>query len=445
LAEKTAYGYVLKYNEEHGITMRKAEVERISSGCVGVRRSTGQHPGGIIVLPLGHEIYKFTPVQRPANDMTTKTITTHFDYHSIDHNLLKLDILGHDDPTMIRRLEDLTGIDAKTIPLDDKKVISLFSSTEALGITPEDIGGCDLGSLGLPELGTPFVMQMLRDTKPKSFSDMIRISGLSHGTDVWLNNTQVLIQEGKCTLSNAICTRDDIMVFLIYQGIENGLAFKIMESVRKGKGLTPEMEQAMIDQGIPDWYIWSCKKIKYMFPKAHACAYVMMAFRVAYFKIYYPLAYYAAFFGIRAKAFSYETMCLGKDVLERNMKEIKRKMETKSASQKDEDSYEDMKIVQELYARGFEFMPIDLFTAKAHAFQIIDGKLMPSFDSIDGVGEKAAEQIEEAAKDGPFLSKDDFRTRCKISQTIVDQMADLGLLGDIPESNQMSLMDLFTM
>ncbi len=445
VADKTAYGYVLKYNEEHGITMRRAEIERLSSGCVGVRRSTGQHPGGIIVLPLGHEIYKFTPVQRPANDMTTKTVTTHFDYHSIDHNLLKLDILGHDDPTMIRRLEDLTGVDAKTIPLDDKKVISLFSSTEALGITPEDIGGCDLGSLGLPELGTDFVMQMLRDTKPQSFSDMIRISGLSHGTDVWLNNTQTLIQEGKCTLSNAICTRDDIMTYLIYQGVENGLAFKIMESVRKGKGLTPEMEEAMLEKGVPDWYIWSCKKIKYMFPKAHACAYVMMAFRVAHFKIYYPLAYYAAYFGIRAKAFSYETMCLGREVLERNMREIKRRMETKTASQKDEESYGDMKIVQEMYARGFDFTPIDLFTAKAHAFQIIDGKLMASLDSIEGVGEKAAEQIEEAAKDGPFLSKDDFRTRCKVSQTITDQMGDLGLLGDIPESNQMSLMDLFSL
>lgn len=445
LAEKTAYGYVLKYNEEHGITMRKAEIERISSGCVGVRRSTGQHPGGIIVLPIGHEIYKFTPVQRPANDMTTKTVTTHFDYHSIDHNLLKLDILGHDDPTMIRRLEDLTGIDVKTIPLDDKKVVSLFSSTEALGIKPEDIGGCDLGSLGLPELGTDFVMQMLRDTKPKSFTDMIRISGLSHGTDVWSNNTQVLIQEGKCTLSNAICTRDDIMTFLIYQGIENGLAFKIMESVRKGKGLTPEMEDAMIEKGIPDWYIWSCKQIKYMFPKAHACAYVMMAFRVGYFKIYYPLAYYAAFFGIRAKAFNYEMMCLGREVLERNMKEIKRKIETKAATQKDEDTYGNMKLVQEMYARGFEFTPIDIFQVKAHAFQIIDGKLMASLDSIEGVGEKAAEQIEEAAKDGPFLSRDDFRTRCKVSQTITDQMGDLGLLGDIPESNQMSLMDLFSM
>lgn len=443
VAEKTAYGYVLKYNEEHGITMRKPEIERISTGCVGVRRSTGQHPGGIIVLPLGHEIYKFTPVQRPANDMETKTVTTHFDYHSIDHNLLKLDILGHDDPTMIRRLEDLTGLDAKTIPMDDPKVISLFASTEALGIKPEDIGGVDLGSLGLPELGTPFVMQMLRDTKPKCFSDMIRISGLSHGTDVWLNNNQVLIQEGKCTLSNAICTRDDIMTFLIYQGLEKGLSFKIMESVRKGKGLKPEMEQAMLEKGVPDWYIWSCKKIKYMFPKAHACAYVMMAFRIAYFKIYYPLAYYAAYFGIRATAFNYEMMCLGKEVLEKNMREIKRRVDDHTASQKDESTYDDMKIVQEMYARGYTFTPIDIFKAKAHSFQIVDGKLMASLDSIEGVGENAADQIAEACKDGPFLSKDDFRTRCKISQTTADLMGDLGLLGDIPESNQISIFDTF--
>ncbi len=443
LADKTAYGYVLKYDEEHGIHHRKAEIERIASGCVGVRRTTGQHPGGIIVLPIGEEIYSFTPVQHPANDMTVATVTTHFDYHSIDHNLLKLDILGHDDPTMIRRLEDLTGVDAKTIPMDDQKVVSLFHSTEAMGIKPEDIGGCDLGSLGLPELGTNFVMQMLRETKPKSFSDMIRISGLSHGTDVWTNNAQTLINEGTCTLESAICTRDDIMTFLIYQGVEKGLAFKIMESVRKGKGLTPEMEEAMLAQGIPDWYIWSCKRIKYMFPKAHACAYVMMAFRVAWFKVYYPLAYYAAFFGIRASAFNYELMCLGKGVLERNMKEIKGRMDRKEASQKEEATYENMRLVQEMYARGYDFLPIDIFKAKAHEFQIIDGKLMPALDTIDGLGEKAADLIVEAVKDGAFLSRDDFKTRCKVSQTITDKMGELGLLGDIPASNQMSLMDLF--
>lgn len=445
LADKTAFGFVMKYYDEHNEHKRVAEVNRLVSGCVGVRRTTGQHPGGIIVLPLGEEIYSFTPVQRPANDMTTKTITTHFDYHSIDHNLLKLDILGHDDPTMIRMLEDLTGIDAKKIRMDDKKVISLFESTQALGIKPEDIGGCDLGSLGLPELGTDFVMQMLRDTKPKCFSDMIRISGLSHGTDVWLNNTQTLIAEGKCTLSTAICTRDDIMTYLIQMGVENGLAFKIMESVRKGKGLTPDMEAAMLEKDIPDWYIWSCKRIKYMFPKAHAAAYVMMAFRIAYFKVYYPLAYYAAYFSIRASAFNYELMCLGRERLEYHMNDYKRRMTSNDPSvkltKKEEDVVKDMKIVQELYARGFNFVPIDIYTAKAHHFQIIGDKLMPALSTIDGLGDKAADQVVEAVKDGKFLSREDFKNRCKVSGTVVDLMADLGLMGDLPATNQISLMD----
>ena len=294
MAEKTAFGYVKNYFEERGIYKRNVEIDRLVQGCVGIRRTTGQHPGGIIVLPHGENIYSFTPVQRPANDMNTKTITTHFDYHSIDHNLLKLDILGHDDPTMIRMLEDLTGIDAKKIRLDDEKVLSLFRDTSALGVSPQDLDGCELGCLGIPEFGTDFVMQMVKDTKPKSFSDLVRISGLSHGTDVWLNNAQTLIQAGKCTLATAICTRDDIMTYLIATGVEPGKAFKIMESVRKGKGLTSYMEEAMVAAGVPDWYIWSCKQIKYMFPKAHAAAYVMMAFRIAYFKVYYPLAYYAA-------------------------------------------------------------------------------------------------------------------------------------------------------
>ena len=445
LADKTAYGFVMKYNEEHNEHKRAAEINRLASGCVGVRRTTGQHPGGIIVLPLGEEIYSFTPVQRPANDMTSKTITTHFDYHSIDHNLLKLDILGHDDPTMIRMLEDLTGVDAKKIRMDDKKVISLFRSTEALGIKAEDIGGCDLGSLGLPELGTDFVMQMLRDTKPECFSDMIRISGLSHGTDVWLNNTQTLIAEGKCTLSTAICTRDDIMTYLIHMGVENGLAFKIMESVRKGKGLSTDMEEAMIASGVPDWYIWSCKRIKYMFPKAHAAAYVMMAFRIAYFKVYYPLAYYAAYFSIRASAFNYELMCLGRERLEYHMNEYKRRMTSNDPlvklTKKEEDVLKDMKIVQEMYARGFDFVPIDIYTAKAHHFQIIGEKLMPALSTIDGLGDKAADQVVEAVKDGKFLSRDDFKTRCKVSGTVVELMADLGLMGDLPATNQISLMD----
>ncbi len=443
LAEKTAYGYVWKYYEEHGIHKRRAEIERIASGCVGVRRTTGQHPGGIVVLPHGEEIYSFTPVQRPANDMTTTTITTHFDYHSIDHNLLKLDILGHDDPTMIRMLEDLTGIDAQTIRLDDEMVLSLFENLRALKLTPDDLGGCDLGSLGVPEFGTDFVMQMLRDTKPKTFSDLVRISGLSHGTDVWLNNAQYFIQNGDCTLSTAICTRDDIMTYLIHAGVENGLAFKIMESVRKGKGLQPHMEEAMTEAGVPDWYIESCKRIKYMFPKAHAAAYVMMAFRIAYFKVYYPLAYYAAFFSIRASSFNYELMCLGRERLEYHMANYKRR--SNELTKKEEDTMKDMRIVQEMYARGFEFVPIDIYTAKAHHFQIIDGKLMPSLSTIDGLGDKAADAVVEAVSQGKFLSRDDFKQRCKVSGTVVDLMADLGLLGDLPQSNQMSFMDFFQM
>ena len=439
LAEKTAFGYVKRYFEEKGTSKRTSEINRIVTGCTGIRRSTGQHPGGIIVLPLGEDINSFTPVQHPANDMTTDIVTTHFDYHSIDHNLLKLDILGHDDPTMIRMLQDLTGIDPVKIPLDDAAVMSLFKNTEALGIMPEQIGGCKLGALGIPEFGTEFAMQMLIDTKPQAFSDLVRIAGLAHGTDVWLGNAQTLIQEGKATISTAICTRDDIMVYLIGMGVESSLAFTIMESVRKGKGLKPEMEKAMTEAKVPDWYIWSCKKIKYMFPKAHAAAYVMMAWRIAYCKINYPLAFYAAFFSIRASAFSYELMCQGREHLEKVMADYKQRMDT--LSKKEQDSYRDMKLVQEMYARGFEFIPIDIFSAQSRNFQIVGDKLMPSLNSIDGLGEKAADSIVEAAKDGPFLSKDDFRQRSKVSKTIVDLMGALDLLGNLPESNQISLFD----
>ena len=440
LADKTAFGYVKNYYEERGERKRTCEINRIVQGCVGVRRTTGQHPGGIIVLPLGEEIDSFTPVQHPANDMTTDIITTHFDYHSIDHNLLKLDILGHDDPTMIRMLEDLTGVDAQTIPLDNQEVMSLFRSTEALGITPEQLGGCPLGSLGIPEFGTDFVIQMLVDTKPQSFSDLVRISGLSHGTDVWLGNAQTLIEEGKATISTAICTRDDIMIYLIGKGLDSELSFTIMESVRKGKGLKPEWEEEMLRHDVPDWYIWSCKKIKYMFPKAHAAAYVMMAFRIAWYKIFYPLAYYAAYFSIRASAFSYELMCLGQEKLEHYLGDYKKRGD--SLSKKEQDSLKDMKIVQEMYARGYEFLPLDLYQADARRFRILDGKLMPSLSTIDGLGEKAADAVMEAAQEGRFLSKDDFRDRTKVSKTVIDLMSDLGILGDLPESNQLSLFDL---
>ena len=440
MADKTAFGYVKKYYDEHEIHKRNCEIDRIVQGCTGIRRSTGQHPGGIVVLPVGEDINSFTPVQHPANDMTTDIVTTHFDYHSIDHNLLKLDILGHDDPTMIRMLQDLTGLDPTTIPLDDKAVMSLFTTTEALGITPEDIGGCPGGSLGIPEFGTEFVIQMLLDTKPKHFSDLIRISGLGHGTDVWLGNAQTLIEEGKATISTAICCRDDIMIYLIHMGLDPALSFKIMESVRKGKGLRPEWEEEMTAHSVPDWYIWSCKKIKYMFPKAHAAAYVMMAWRIAYCKVYHPLAYYAAFFSIRASAFSYEIMCQGREHLESVLNEYKKRGKDQ-LSKKEQDSMRDMKIVQEMYARGFEFLPIDLYQSDARLFQIVDGKLLPSFNSIDGLGEKAAYAICEAAKQGQFLSKDDFKERAKVGKTLADQLGDLGILGDLPESNQISLFD----
>ena len=440
MAEKTAYGYAKKYYEERGNAKRKCEINRIVQGCVGIRRTTGQHPGGIIVLPIGEEIYSFTPVQHPANDMTTPTITTHFDYHSIDHNLLKLDILGHDDPTMIRMLEDLTGLDAKKIPLDSKEVMSLFMNTSALGITPEEIGGCKLGALGIPEFGTDFAMQMVIDAKPTCFADLIRISGLSHGTDVWLGNAQTLIEEGKATISTAICTRDDIMIYLINQGMEKELSFTIMESVRKGKGLKPEWEEQMLAHGVPDWYIWSCKKIKYMFPKAHAAAYVMMAWRIAYCKVFYPLAYYAAFFSIRASGFSYEMMCQGREKLEYFLADYRRRADT--LSNREQDTMRDLRIVQEMYARGYEFTPIDVYTAQAARFQIVDGKIMPSLSSIDGLGDRAAYAVVEAAKDGVFLSKEDFWQRTKVSKGVIDLMVDMGILNDLPESNQLSLFDL---
>ena len=445
LADKTAFGYVKNYYEERGVHKRNCEIDRIVLGCVGVRRTTGQHPGGIVVLPMGEQIYTFTPVQHPANDMTVDITTTNFDYHSIDHNLLKLDILGHDDPTMIRMLQDLTGVDPTQIPLDDKAVMSLFQDTSALGITPDDLVNCQLGALGIPEFGTDFAMGMLIDTQPKEFSDLVRIAGLSHGTDVWLGNAQTLIQEKKATISTAICTRDDIMIYLIGMGLDSEESFKIMENVRKGivaKGKCdkwPEWKQDMIDHNVPDWYIWSCEKIKYMFPKAHAAAYVMMAWRIAYCKVFYPLAYYAAYFSIRATAFSYELMCQGKEKLEGYMHEYEKRKD--ELSKKEQDTYKDMRLVQEMYARGFEFLPLDIYKSEPHHFQIVDGKLLPALNTIDGLGDNAAVAIAEAAKDGIFLSKDDFRERTKVSKTTIELMSDLGLFGDMPESNQLSLFD----
>ncbi len=442
LQENTVFGFVKGYYERHNLPVRKCEMTRLVKGCMGVKRSTGQHPGGIVVLPHGEEIYSFTPIQYPANSEEKGTVTTHFEYHSIDHNLLKLDILGHDDPTMVRMLEDLTGLDLTAVPLDDKKVMSLFKAPEALGITSEDIGGKPAGTLGIPEFGTDFVMQMLVATQPETFSDLVRISGLSHGTDVWTSNAEELVKSGTATLSSCICTRDDIMLYLIKKNLEPSLAFEIMEKVRKGKGLTPEYEQAMNGNDVPGWYIDSCKKIKYMFPKAHAAAYVIMALRIAYCKVYHPLAYYAAFFSIRASSFDYERMCLGKEKLIENMNIIRQKIEMKEASQKEQDLLKYMYNVLEFYARGFEFLPIDIYEAKAEKFRIIDGRLMPSFDSIDGVGGKAAAQLEEAAAKEPFTSREDLKIRARISGTVADKLYSLGICGRLPETAQLSLFDL---
>ncbi len=471
VADKTAYGYVYNYfkdlakdearaeatamgdltqkeiekyvDEKAIVTKRSCEMERLAIGCTGVKRSTGQHPGGMIVLPRHEEIYSFTPIQKPANDMTTDVVTSHFEYHSIDHNLLKLDILGHDDPTMIRRLEALTGLDATTIRLDDPDVMALFHGTESLHITPEDINGIPLGSLGVPEFGTDFAMQMLIDANPQNFSDLVRIAGLAHGTDVWLGNAQELIKSGQCTISTAICCRDDIMVYLIHMGLESGTAFQIMENVRKGnvaKGKCAKWEEWKEDMkahGVPDWYIWSCQKIKYMFPKAHAAAYVMMAWRIAYFKVNYPLQYYAAFFSIRASAFSYEMMCFGKEKVLYHINMIQ-SIDKNKRTAKDEDKLKDLKLVLEMYARGFEFMPIDIYVADDIRFQVIDGKIMPSLASIEGMGEKAAKQLKDAAGKGRFISKEDLQAHSKIGKSAIDKLSELGILDGMPDTNQLT-------
>jgi len=437
MAEKTAFGYVKKYYEERNIPVTNAEISRLVDGCVGIKRTTGQHPGGIIVVPHGREIYEFCPVQHPADDPNSDIITTHFDYHSIDKNLLKLDMLGHDDPTVIRMLQDITGIDPKTIPLDDKETMSIFTSTKALGVTAEQINS-QVGSFGVPEFGTKFVRDMLVDTKPTTFEELIRISGLSHGTDVWLNNAQTLIQEGTTTLSDAICTRDDIMTYLIKQGLPPDKAFKIMESVRKGKGLKPDQEEIMRENNVPEWYIDSCKKIKYMFPKAHAVAYVTMAFRIAWFKVHYPLAYYATFFSIRATEFDSEFMIYGKEKVKEKKKEIE--LMGNNATQKDKGMYTVLELVLEMYERGFEFLPIDLYKSHSSKFQIENGKIRPPLSSIAGLGGVAAEGIYEAAQaEGHFMCIDDLQLKAKIGKSMTELLGKFGCLDGMSQSNQISL------
>ncbi|MCJ8006301.1 PolC-type DNA polymerase III [Lederbergia wuyishanensis] len=436
VAEKTAFGYVKGYAQDNNLHLRNAEVDRLVQGCTGVKRTTGQHPGGIIVVPDDMEIFDFSPIQYPADDSDSEWKTTHFDFHSIHDNLLKLDILGHDDPTVIRMLQDLSGIDPKTIPTDDPEVMKIFSGTESLGVTEEQIM-CKTGTLGIPEFGTRFVRQMLEDTKPTTFSELVQISGLSHGTDVWLGNAQELIQNKTCTLSEVIGCRDDIMVYLIYQGLEPSLAFKIMESVRKGKGLTPEWEDDMRKNNVPEWYIDSCKKIKYMFPKAHAAAYVLMAVRIAYFKVHHPLFYYAAYFTVRAEDFDLEAMVRGSQTIRARIEEIN--MKGLDASPKEKSLLTVLELALEMSERNFKFKRVDLYRSSATQF-IIDGDaLIPPFNSIPGLGTNAALNIVKARENGEFLSKEDLQQRGKVSKTIIEYLEKHGCLESLPDQNQLSL------
>ena len=437
VAEKTAYGYVRKYFEAKGINVHNAEIERLKQGVMNVKTTTGQHPGGVIVLPKGHDIHEFTPIQHPAEKKESGIITTHFDYHSIDENLLKLDILGHDDPTMIRMLQDLTGVDPTEVPLDDKKVMSLFLNTEALGVTPEDIGS-ETGTFAVPEFGTKFVRQMLVDTKPTSLGELIRISGLSHGTDVWTNNAQLLVQNGTCTLRNAICCRDDIMIYLINRELPPERAFKIMEQVRKGKKLKPEDEAEMREHNVPEWYIESCNKIQYMFPRAHAAAYVTMSLRVAYFKVHYPVAFYQSYYTVRADTFDYETMATGRENLLLKMRDLQQ-MENPSA--RDKATLTIMEVVNEMYARGIEFMPIDIYLSHPTKYLNINGKILPALNSIAGMGDRAAQSIADARENGKFFSIDDFKQRTSVSETHIELLKSFGCFKGIPQSAQVSLFD----
>lgn len=436
IADKTAYGFVKGYAEDSGLHFRQAEIDRLSQGLTGVKRTTGQHPGGIIVVPNDMEIYDFTPIQYPADDQESEWKTTHFDFHSIHDNLLKLDILGHDDPTVIRMLQDLSGIDPKTIPTDDPEVMKIFSSPEPLGVTEEQIM-CKTGTLGIPEFGTRFVRQMLEETKPTTFSELVQISGLSHGTDVWLGNAQELIQKGICTLKDVIGCRDDIMVYLIYKGLEPSLAFKIMESVRKGKGLTAEMEEEMKKNGVPDWYIDSCKKIKYMFPKAHATAYVLMAVRIAYFKVHHPLLFYATYFSVRAEDIDLDTVVRGSNAIRAKIKEINQK--GPDASQKEKNLLTVLEVSLEMCERGYSFQMVDIYRSDATKFLIDGNSLLAPFTAIPGLGSSAAMNIVRARKEGPFLSKEDLQQRGKVSKTILDYLEKHGCLQSLPEHNQLSL------
>ncbi|MEG1893679.1 MAG: PolC-type DNA polymerase III [Clostridia bacterium] len=436
IQDKTAYGYVKNYCEEHGIRVNRDEIDRLVAGCTGVKRTTGQHPGGIVIVPEENDIMEFTPVQYPADKSDTNTITTHFDFHALDDRLVKLDILGHDDPTVLRMLEDITGLNPRGIPLDDPDTMRLFSSAEPLGVSLDKLS-CDVGSLAIPEFGTAFVRQMLMDTRPTTMEELVRISGLSHGTDVWVGNAQDLVRGGTATLSDVICTRDDIMNYLIAKGGDPSISFKTMENVRKGRGLTPDMEQAMRAINVPDWFMASCKKIQYMFPRAHAAAYVMMAFRVAYYKVHYPAAFYAVYFTVRADAFDLAYAQGGSEKVLANITALRKK--GNDIEPKEEDLLAILEIVYEMNLRGIELLPLDLYKSAAKRFVIEDGALRPPFSSVAGVGGNAAEGIAAAQATGKFTSVEDFRARSKANSAVVSALIAEGCLSGLPESNQISL------
>lgn len=436
VAFKTAFGFVKKYFEEKGEIVSKWEIERLSNCCSGVKRTTGQHPGGVMIVPHDREIYEFCPIQYPANDAGSGIITTHFDYHSISGRLLKLDILGHDVPTMIRMLQDMTGLEPWSVPLKDSKVDSIFNGTEALDIKESDYR-YKHGSLGIPEFGTRFVRQMLSDTNPSTFSDLVRIAGLSHGTNVWLNNAQEFILNGTATLRDVISTRDDIMNYLILKGVPNKTAFKIMENVRKGKGVTEEEAEIMRANSVPEWYIESCRRIEYMFPKAHAVAYVMMSYRIAYYKVYYPLAFYAVFFSMKVAEFDADTILKGRGAVEKKIQIIEDK--GSNALQKEKDELTVLEVAYEMYSRGFEFKPVDIYQSEAMTFKIVDGRVLLPFMAISGVGENAAKAIVREREAGEFISIDDLKVRAGLNKTAVEALDRHGVIKSLPDTNQLSL------
>ncbi|MEG1857760.1 MAG: PolC-type DNA polymerase III, partial [Pseudoflavonifractor sp.] len=439
VAEKTAYGYVKKYLEKRGMQVSRAEENRLAHGCTGVKKSTGQHPGGMVVIPQNREIYDFCPVQYPA-DKQESMITTHFEYHAMEANLLKLDMLGHDDPTMIKMLEDLTGVNAREIPLDDPETRSLFVTSENLGFMDDKILG-PTGAVAIPEFGTPFVRGMLLETQPTEFDILVRLSGFSHGTDVWLGNARDLVVNEGIPVGEAIGCRDDIMLFLISKGIPEKRAFKIMEAVRKGRGLPEGAEDEMLAAGVPAWYIGSCKKIKYLFPKAHAVAYVMMAFRIAWFKVHRPLAFYATYFSIRAKAFDETIMCRGMPLVQKKISELNAKVSNKSVTAVEQDTLTTLEVCYEFYLRGFTFDHVDLYKSHATRFQISgETALIPPFVAIPGLGETAADSIVEQRQGKTFIAVDEFSAVCpKVSKTHIEQLRDAGALGGMPDTSQMTL------